>query len=117
MSAQIVGGTVSPSQYLTINPQVGTTYTVASTDQNNVLVELSNTSPITVTVPADGTTNFPIGTQINLLSVNSGIVTVAGAVGVTVNGTPGLKLRAQWSPATIIKRAANTWVLVGDLSS
>ena len=43
--------------------------------------------------------------------------TVKPAGGVTINATPGLKLRAQWSYATLIKRATDTWVLVGDLSA
>jgi hypothetical protein len=34
---------------------------------------------------------------------------------VTVNGTPGLKTRSQWSLITLIKRAANLWVATGDL--
>ena len=49
-----------------------------------------------------------------------GQVTVVGATSpsaVTVNSSIGLKLRAQWSSATLIKRAADLWVLVGDLSA
>lgn len=46
----------------------------------------------------------------------AGQVTVGGA-GVTINATPGLKLRTQWSSATLIKRATDTWVAVGDLSA
>lgn len=71
----------------------------------------------TVTVPPESTYNFPIGTQIHILNIGSGTITVAGGSGVTLNGTPGLKLRAQWSSATIIKRASNTWVIVGDLAA
>jgi hypothetical protein len=36
---------------------------------------------------------------------------------VTLNGTPGLLLRAQYSSATLIKRAADTWVIIGDLKA
>jgi hypothetical protein len=36
--------------------------------------------------------------------------------GAIVNGTPGLRLRAQYSAATAKKIAANTWVVIGDLS-
>ncbi len=64
----------------------------------------------------DSSVAFPVGSQINLLQTNTGQVTVAGAGGVTVNGTPGLKFRAQWSGASLIKRDTNTWVLVGDVS-
>ena len=47
----------------------------------------------------------------------AGQVTVAGASGVTVNATPGLKFRAQWSGASLIKRSTDGWVLVGDVSA
>ena len=44
-------------------------------------------------------------------------VTVAAANGATINATPGLILRAQYSAASLIKYATNTWVLVGDLEA
>jgi hypothetical protein len=90
-------------------------YTLASGDQG-ALIQLNGT--FTVSVPTDATFNFAIGTQINLLNIASGVITVAPATpGTTVlNGTPGLKLRAQWSSATLIKLASNTWVIVGDLT-
>lgn len=95
-----------------------TSYTLLSGDDLKLL-QFNGT--LTVTVPTDTTLNFPIGTEINLLNIGTGVVTIAGATtpgtAATVNGTPGLKLRAQWSAASLIKRAANTWVLVGDLTS
>ena len=84
---------------------------------DGTIVEVNSGSDVTVTVPLDSSVNFTIGTQIIILRVGSGNVTVSGAGGVTVNSTPGNKLRAQWSSAALIKRAANTWVLLGDLSS
>jgi hypothetical protein len=81
------------------------------------LVEVSNSSATTVTIPTDSTFNFPIGTSIDILQTNTGQVTIAGAGGVTVNATPGLKLRTQWSSATLFKRAANTWLVFGDLTA
>jgi hypothetical protein len=79
------------------------------------LVEISSGSATTLTVPNDGSVNFPVGSQITVLQTNTGQITFAGAGGVTVNGTPGLKLRTQWSSATLIKRNANVWVVIGDL--
>jgi hypothetical protein len=93
-----------------------TNYTLAIAD-DGIIVETNSASNIIITVPLDSTTNFPIGTRITILRANTGAASVAGAVGVTVNATPGLNLRAQWSAATLLKRAANTWVLMGDLSS
>ena len=48
---------------------------------------------------------------------NTGEVTIAGAVGVTVNSTPGLKLRTRWSSCTLLKRSSNTWLVYGDLKA
>jgi hypothetical protein len=90
-----------------------TGYTLILTDDGKV-VEMSGGG--TLTVPTDSVA-FPVGTQITILQTGSSQVTVAGDTGVTVNGTPGLKLRAQWSSATLLKRASNTWVLMGDLSA
>jgi hypothetical protein len=104
------------SSTLVQNAQTGTTYTPVLADKDK-LVELSNASAITLTVPTNTSVTYPVGTQINLLQTGAGQVTVVGDAGVTVNATPGLKLRAQWSSATLIKRATNTWVLIGDLSA
>jgi len=83
----------------------------------DTLVECNSSSAFTITIPANSTTAYPIGTSIDLLQVGTGQVTVAGAAGVTLNGTPGLKLRTQYSSATLFKRAADTWVIMGDLTA
>jgi hypothetical protein len=93
-----------------------TNYTIALTD-DGIVIETNSASAIIITVPLDSTTNFPIGSKITIIRANSGAASVAGASGVTVNATPGLVLRAQWSAATLLKRAANSWILMGDLSS
>jgi hypothetical protein len=98
------------------NAQTGTSYTTVLADAGK-LVECSNTSAITVTVPLNSSVAYPVGTQIMLLQTNTGQVTVVGAGGVTINASPGLKLRTQWASATLIKRAENTWVLVGDITA
>ena len=90
-------------------------YTLIATDVGT-LVEINMASANTLTVPTNASVAYPIGAQINLLQTGAGPVTVGGA-GVTINGTPGLKLRAQWSAATLIKRGTDTWVLIGDLSA
>jgi hypothetical protein len=98
-----------------INAQTGTTYTLLSTDDSK-LVTLNNGSPITLTVPTDTAVPYAIGASINLAQLGAGQVTVVGDTGVTVNGTPGLKLRAQYSIASLIKYGTDNWLLVGDLS-
>jgi len=97
------------------NQQVAS-YTLALTDDGD-LVEMNVGTANNLTVPADNTVNFPIGTSIDILQVGAGQTTINPASGVTINRATGLKLRAQWSAATLIKRAANTWVAIGDLSA
>jgi hypothetical protein len=92
-------------------------YTLSSLTERDNLIEMGKSTAQTLTVPADATVAWPVGTSISILQTGAGQVTVAGAVGVTINATPGLKLRAQWSSATLLKRATDTWVLFGDLSA
>lgn len=88
----------------------------------STLVEINDTtgttqSPVYFTIPADSTYDFPIGATIDVLTTNTGRVAIQGASGVTVNATPGLLLREQWSSATLLKRGANSWIAYGDLSA
>jgi hypothetical protein len=81
------------------------------------IVEISNASAVNLNVPLNSTIAFPIGTSITVLQTGAGQITVVPVSGVTINATPGLKIRTQWSAATLLKRAENTWVLLGDLSA
>lgn len=105
----------SPVINVAFNQQTGTTYTVGISD-NGKVVEVLNSSPITVSIPTN-TTAFPIGTQITVIQTGTGQITFAAVTPATttVNATPGLKLRAQWSSAVLIKRDTEQWVVLGDL--
>ena len=109
-------GVAKSSFRSTLNDQTGTTYTLALADLAK-LVTLSNAGAITLTVPLNSSIAFALGDRIDLLQKGAGQVTIVGAGGVTVNATPGLKLRAQWSSATLIKLDTNSWVLLGDLQA
>lgn len=101
----------------TLNAQTGTTYTLALVDAEG-MVTLTNASAITVTIPLNSTIAFPVGTVIRLAQMGAGQVTVSPVSGsVTVNGTPGLKTRAQYSVATLYKLATNTWLLADDIAA
>jgi citrate lyase gamma subunit len=106
----------APVINIATNAQTGTSYTSVLED-NGKMVEMNNTSANTFTVPLNSSVAYPVGAQINILQTNVGQTTVVATSGVTVNATPGLKIRAQWSSATLIKRATDTWVLTGDLSA
>jgi hypothetical protein len=81
------------------------------------IVEMNVGSANTLTVPPNSSVAFPVGTELTVLQTNTGQTTITPGLGVTINGTPGLKLRAQWSSAVLIQRSANTWVAIGDLSA
>ena len=104
----------SPIVNLTLNAQTGTTYTPVLAD-NGKLVTLSNASAITLTVPTNASVAYATGAQINIQAIGAGQVTIVGDTGVTVNGT-GTALRTQWSAATLVKTATDTWTLIGDIS-
>jgi hypothetical protein len=95
---------------LSFNAQTGTTYTLVSGDASK-LVTLSNASGITLTIP-NGI--FSAGQQINIQQIGAGQVTIANDGTSSFTGT-GTKLRAQYSAATIICTASNTFTVVGDL--
>jgi len=89
-------------------------YSLVLSDASKI-VEVSVGSANTLTIPTNASQEFPIGTQILILQTNTGQTTLTAAGGVTVNATPGLKLRTQWSSAVLVKRATDTWVALGDL--
>jgi len=92
-------------------------YTLTATTERDSLIEVASASGTTITIPTNSAVAYPIGTSIDILQTSTGQVTIAGDTGVTVNATPGLKLRTQWSSATLFKRATNTWVVYGDLTA
>jgi hypothetical protein len=101
---------------LTLNAVVDT-YTLVLADAHK-LVTLNKATSFTVTVPTEASVAFQVGDQVNLLQIGAGQVTVAGAVGVDVRSQgPKLKLNGQYAAATLVKIAANEWVLIGNTAA
>jgi hypothetical protein len=88
-------------------------YTLLAADAGR-LVTVDSASALDVTV--DGSLDLEVGQRIDLLRLGTGTVTVV-ASGATVNGTPGLKLRARYSAATLLCVATDVYVLLGDLAA
>ena len=59
----------SPVINIAFNQQTGTSYTIAISD-NGKVVEVTNSSPITVSIPTNSTA-FPIGAQITVIQTGS----------------------------------------------
>lgn len=101
-------------RYTSVATVTSATYTPTLADEGRLII-LDRTSAITVTLPADAALAMPVGATIDFLVINTGLATFASGAGATLNGTPSLTTRAQWSAVTAIKRAASSWVVVGDL--
>ena len=90
------------------NTQTGS-YTTVLTDAGKVIT-MSNASANTVTIPANSSVAYVIGTRINILNLGAGACTPTAAAGVTINGT--ITALATNSSAAVIKTATNTWSYV-----
>jgi len=102
---------------IALNAQTGTSYTAVLADDGD-LVTLDNGSAITFTIPPSSSVNFGIGTQINIMQLGAGQVTITPGAGVTIRSANSrLKTTAQYSVATCVKIATDTWVAVGSLSA
>ena len=93
-------------------------YTLALTDRGTRL-EMNSASNFSFFINTDAAVNFDVGAVIEFCRMGAGTVTIAA----TTPGTTTLRsptgtftIRAQYSHASVIKRAANEWVLSGDLT-
>jgi hypothetical protein len=97
-------------------------YTLVAGDAGQLLLASNGSTAGTINIPTDATTNFAIGTQITILNVGTGLITVQAATSgtTTVRSTGATaispKCRAQYSAMTIWKQAANLWYAFGDIS-
>jgi len=111
----------APVINLALNAQTGTTYTFVLAD-NGKLVTASNGSAQTYSIPTNATAAFAIGTQINLIQIGAGQVTVAaatpGTTTVLSNAATAAqpKCRNQYAALTAIKVATDTWYVIGDIA-
>jgi hypothetical protein len=87
-------------------------FTLALVDENCTM-QCNKATGMTTTVPTSSVA-FSTGSVVTLMQYGAGQVTVAGDTGVTVRSSNGLKLRAQYSMATLVKISDTEWVLSGD---
>jgi Pectate lyase superfamily protein len=109
-------------RYLQINPmpitvQTGSSYSIQSHD-GGTKIQFNRRSAQTVTLNknSDNTCALGVGTKIEVQQTGTGQTTFQGAAGVTIKSANGLKLRAQYSCATLTCDGTDTWTLTGDTS-
>jgi len=91
-------------------------YTLVISDAGG-MVRMNVASANTLTVPANATVGFPVGTIVNVVQYGAGQTTIAAAGGVTLRVIPGLKLVGQYAMASLVKVATDEWVVSGNLSA
>lgn len=105
----------------TLNAQTGTTYTLALTDQYQVLVVTSNAGTKTVSIPTDASVAFPNGTAITILNTGAGALTVNAVTPATTTitsagATSTAPTVAQYRAVQCIKTGTNAWTVVGSVA-
>jgi hypothetical protein len=115
LSAAAYNGLVN----FTLNDQTGTTYQPVLNDQYQVLVTRSNAAASTMVIPTNATTAFPVGTVITVLNKGAGVVSISGAVGVTIlsgGAVAAIPTLAQYRSCAIMQTSANNWFVVGGIA-
>ncbi len=106
---------------VTLNAQTAS-YTLVLADADQKLVTLSVASANTVSIPTNASVAYPTGSVINVIQIGAGQTTIqASSSGTTTIQSTGAataapKLRAQYSAASCIKVATDTWYVVGDIA-
>ena len=100
---------------VSINNQNNTTYTAQLSDANNVIT-FTNVGAITFTVPANTSVAFPVGTELELIQMSTGQVSITSTDSILYNSTYKASLKGQYSKATLRKISSTSWLLSGDLA-
>ena len=99
------------------NTETGTIYTLVR-DDAGITKRINNGSGTTITVPANATVAFPIGTYINFVQEGAGQITFSAAGGVTLNHTDShTKSKSRYAMVTLYKLDTNVWILGGSTAA
>lgn len=106
---------------VTLNAQTAT-YTVVLADADQKLVTMSVGSANDFLIPTNANVAFATGTIINVIQIGAGQTTIkavtSGTTSILSTGATAAqpKLRAQYSAASCIKVATDTWYVIGDIA-
>ena len=106
---------------VTLNAQTAT-YTVVLADADQKLVTMSVAGANDFLIPTNASVAFSTGTIINVIQIGAGQTTIkavtSGTTTISSTGASAIapKLRAQYSAASCIKVATDTWYVIGDIA-
>lgn len=93
----------------TVTADTTTTYNFVIGDANNI-VTLNNAGAVSAVIPANASVAYAVGTQIDIINLGAGTVTVSITTDTLNQNVGGLTL-AQYDKRTITKVATTAWVL------
>lgn len=105
---------------LTLNARTAT-YTAVLADNKNTLVTMAVAGANDFLIPTNASVAFPIGSVINVVQTGAGKTTIKAVTPgtTTVSSAAAVpaspEMRAQFSAASCIKTATDTWLIVGDI--
>jgi hypothetical protein len=121
---RVNSGATAPEWALGVNLQLNAqtaTYTVVLGDAFK-LVTMSVATANDFQIPTNANVAFPVGTVINVIQIGAGTTTIEAVTPATttISSTGATatapELRAEFSAASCIKVATDTWYVVGDIA-
>jgi hypothetical protein len=99
----------------TVNAQAGS-YTLVIGDEG-AAIHMTSASAVTLTVPLSSAVAFPSGSEIEVVALGAGVVSIAGDTGVLINGVSAgsADIAAQWQGVVLRKYATDSWLLIGSI--
>jgi hypothetical protein len=95
-------------------------FTISAADMGKTL-EVSLASALTITVPSDTQAAIPAGSQVAFIQAGTGSVTfvpsTSGGTVTLLSKNSNRRISGQYSQVLLVKRAANSWYLFGDLTA
>tara|TARA_B100000700_G_scaffold11235_2_gene11445 strand:+ start:682 stop:1284 length:603 start_codon:yes stop_codon:yes gene_type:complete len=121
-----IGGNTTVSGTLTASVAVGQAvdlerktdnYTLVLADAGKV-IEMNKGSGVNLTIPPNSSVAFPVGTQIAVVQLGAGQVTIVEGSGVTTRSDGDkAKISGQYSSCVLIKHETDEWYILGNLAS
>lgn len=111
----------APVVTYSVNAVTSAAYTSVASDAA-AIVTMNNASANTFSIPTNASVPYAVGSTITLIQIGAGQTTInAVSSGTTTIASTGATpaapvLRAQYSSATCIKVATDTWYVVGDIT-
>ncbi|NDB61670.1 hypothetical protein EB001_25005, partial [bacterium] len=106
---------VQTATRVAVNTQTAN-YTLVIGDEGK-MIEFNSASNLTLTIPANSSVAFPVGTQILISRYGTGTVQVLITTDTLRSASSNRFLASQYSGATLVKRTSTEWYLFGDLSA